>query len=304
MSGVDIEEWYCRIPPNARKDKRLSPLALRVLMALGEHLDKDAQCWARQERLGNLCDVSRQRAQQAIRELEDFGYVVILGRRHRACLYQVLDADPSKPRTKRKRNKGRSATPGVAPNNPQNATPGVALPDQKNLPPGLHDLATPGVAQTYQGTCYPSLPPFGREDADGPSGPNQVLGGGSPNGDHAEAASRPGDATKNQKGLPRREHVSKSERPSTTKGAPTGLSGALVAKAANALRSPASKPATRQDAFQRAICDKNGTADERHRLTVIALEEGEEAALAACGFDRYGNRTKSAGMNGAQARGG
>jgi len=286
---TDIEEWYCRIPPRASEDPALSKRGFRVLIALGRHLDKDAQCWASQSTLGRWCGIARQKVGETIRELEDLGYVCILGRKHRACLYQVLDIDPAKPRAKRKRNKGaRHAPPGGAQETPEVHPSGGAGQDQKNLGTGVHDLAPPGGAQTSREPEIPPYPPLERGVAEAACAANRVSDGGPPDGGQAEPASPAPDATKNQKAPSRRERVERSKRPTATKCAPKGLSGALVSKAANGLGSPAKKPATRQDGFQRALQDIN--AADQSAFTLLAMEEGEEAALAAYGYDRHGKK--------------
>lgn len=72
---------FCRVPPEAAADPRLSKRALRVLIALCLHVDEDGYCWPKQTVLAEKTGLSRQKVNEAIRELADADWIKVLNER-------------------------------------------------------------------------------------------------------------------------------------------------------------------------------------------------------------------------------
>lgn len=77
------------VPARAVEDQRLGDAALRCLLALGSHTDKDGWCRVKQSTIASVLGVTRQAVQRQISALIELGYVG-QKRTGRSSRYRVL----------------------------------------------------------------------------------------------------------------------------------------------------------------------------------------------------------------------
>ncbi|MEX0297789.1 MAG: helix-turn-helix domain-containing protein [Kordiimonas sp.] len=72
---------FARVPPSAAMDKTLSKAALKVLIALCGHADRNDLCRPTQSRLALASNLSRQHVNRALQELCSQGWITLAGKR-------------------------------------------------------------------------------------------------------------------------------------------------------------------------------------------------------------------------------
>lgn len=86
---------YALIPSAAISDTRLTPVQLRVLLAIGSFTSKDQECFPKQKTIADLLGIARETVNRACARLTELGYVSV-EHQHRADggqrenLYRVI----------------------------------------------------------------------------------------------------------------------------------------------------------------------------------------------------------------------
>ncbi|WP_367179205.1 helix-turn-helix domain-containing protein [Hyphomonas sp.] len=77
-SGVAVSQSrYTLIPSAAIADDRLTPIQLRVLLAIGSFTSKDQECFPKQKTIADLLGIARETVNRACARLVELGYVAV-----------------------------------------------------------------------------------------------------------------------------------------------------------------------------------------------------------------------------------
>ena len=234
----------------------ISPAALRVIMALGEYADREGHCWPSQARLGRDCRIDRATVNRAIAELIEAGFLLVVGRKHRACRYQII-------------------SPGRAASCDETVTEGARPVEKADLftangrsvtKPSQEPVTTPSHKPT-QGT---RIEPEGGEASKG-------LGGARRPGAGPQARSEARPSASHERG------AAKGPRKSGSSGPAGGRAGSPRGRGAKSVPSTGPPRSPNQRAKDHL------SAVDYGKFLLIAAEGGEEAALNAFDLDERGN---------------
>lgn len=235
----------------------IGPAALRVIMALGEYADREGRCWPSQARLGRDCRLDRATVNRAIKELIGAGFLLVVGRQHRACRYQIV-------------------SPGRAASCDETVTQGAAPVDKPDLFTENGRSVTkrsqePVTGRSHKPTQRTLIDPVNGEASKGLGGARRPGAVTQPNSEARPAASHGRGAAQGP-----RNRDSLGPAGGRARGSPRGRGS----KAAPSTGPPRSPNQTAKDHL---------SAMDYGDFLKIAAEGGEKAALDAFELDERGN---------------